>query len=214
MSAEGGGPRPLALTTDPSLDQALQGGWEAWQAASRRAGAAAVASWVAQRGGDPALRAEVAPLVEAVLTASDPQEAIEARIEFAEFAEGLDELLADTLWEGVLAAARDTDDGDAYAEATSRLAAIAESLGDPLAAAEYHLEFLNWRRQAGHTSDPEAVETAFDEVVRLAERDGNPKAVAVFSFRQAGYTRLLEDGDDRAVEGDWERDPAPYLSWS
>jgi hypothetical protein len=204
----------LTLTTNPRLDASAQAGWEAWAAAAREAGAAAVAGWLARRAGDADLRGEALPAVEAVLAAGEPDEAVAARAELAELAEAIDDLLADTLWEGVLAAAREAEDGDAVAEATGRLAAIAEANGDPLAAAEFHVEFLNWRRQPGHASDPEAVETAFDEVIRLAERDGNPKAAAIYAYRQAGYTRLLEADDDRAVEGDWERDPAPYEGWT
>jgi hypothetical protein len=209
-----GAPRPLTLTTNPRLDAAAQAGWEAWDAAAREAGAEAVAGWLARRAGDADLRREALPAVRAVLAAAEPDEAVAARAELAELAEEIDDLLADTLWEGVLAAAREAEDGDAVAEATGRLAAIAEANGDPLAAAEFHVEFLNWRRQPGHASDPEAVETAFDEVIRLAERDGNPKAAAIYAYRQAGYTRLLEADDDRAVEGDWERDPAPYEGWT
>jgi hypothetical protein len=100
------------------------------------------------------------------------------------------------------------------AEATTRLAAIAEAQGDPLAAAEFYIDFLNWRRLPGHASDPEALETAFDEIVRLATLDGAQKAAALFAYRQATYTRLLDAEDDRAVEGDWEKDPAPYESWA
>jgi hypothetical protein len=205
---------PLTLTTSPRLDAAVQAGWEAWQAAAREAGAEAVAGWLARRAGDADLRGEALPAILAVLEAKEPDEATEVRVELAELADEVDDLLADTLWEGVLAAAREAEDGDAMAEATGRLAAIAEASGDPLAAAEYHVEFLNWRRRPGHASDPEAIETAFDEVIRLAQRDGDPKAAALFAYRQAGYTRLLEADDDRAVAGDWERDPAPYEGWT
>ncbi len=204
---------PLALTTDPRLDAAVSRGWEAWEAAAREAGAEAVAAWSARRLGDPDLRPEILLPIRALLDCRDAEACAEARLELAELVEG-DAPLADTLWEGVLAHARDTADPDLLAEATARLAAIAEQHGDPLAAAEYHIEFLNWRRQPGHASDPEAVETAFDEVVRLAELDAAHEAAARFTYRQAAYTRLLDAGDDRAVDGDWEQDPTPYESWA
>ncbi|CAA9534626.1 MAG: hypothetical protein AVDCRST_MAG59-158, partial [uncultured Thermomicrobiales bacterium] len=38
--------------------------------------------------------------------------------------------------------------------------------------------------------------------------------VAVWAYRQARYTRLLEADDERAVEGDWEADPTPYSGWA
>ena len=206
--------RPLTLTTNPRLDAAAQAGWEAWAAAAREAGAAAVAGWLARRAGDADLRGEALPAVEAVLAAGEPDEAVAARAELAELAEAIDDLLADTLWEGVLAAAREAEDGDAVAEATGRLAAIAEANGDPLAAAEFHVEFLNWRRQPEHSSDPEDVEVAFDEIVRLATADGAQQAAAQYAFRQVGFTKLLDADDPRAVEGDWEAEALPYQTWA
>jgi hypothetical protein len=214
MAAQPDPPNPLTLTTHPKLDAALQTGWEEWEATAQEAGASGVAAWLAGRAGDRDLRQHALPLIAALLAADDPYERVQARIELAELVEGVDGLLADTLWEAVLAYGRETADADLIAEATTRLAAIAEAQADPLAAAEYHIEFLNWRRQPGHASDPEAVETAFDEIVRLASLDGAQKAAALFSYRQATYTRLLDAEDDRAVEGDWENNPAPYESWA
>jgi len=145
----------------------------------------------------------------------DPDEAADALFGLAELAEETeDELLADTLWEGVLDLSRGADDGDLMAEATRRLAALAERNGDPLAAAEFYIEFLNWRRQPGHSSDPEDVEVAFDEIVRLATADGAQQAAAQYAYRQVGLTKLLEADDPRAVEGDWDTDSLPYQTWS
>ena len=100
------------------------------------------------------------------------------------------------------------------AEATRRLSVIAERNGDLLAAAEFFIEFLNWRRQPEHSSDPEDVEVAFDAVARLATADGAQQAAAQFAFRQVGFTKLLDVDDPRVVEGDWEADPTPYQAWS
>jgi hypothetical protein len=163
---------------------------------------------------DPELDAAVLPLFTAAL-AEDAEEAPDALFALAELAEETsDDLLADTLWEGVLARATEIDDGDLIAEATRRLAALAERLGDPLAAAEFHIGFLNWRREGAHASDPEDVELAFDEIVRLAGVDGAQQAAAEYAFRQAEYTRRHDADDPRAVEGDWERDRKPYEGWS
>ena len=110
--------------------------------------------------------------------------------------------------------AREIGDGDLIAEATRRLAALAERNGDPLAAAEFFIEFLNWRRQPEHSSDPEDVEAAFDEIVRLATADGAQQAAAQYTYRQVGFTKLLDADDPRAVEGDWESDALAYQSWA
>lgn len=205
---------PLTLTVDPRLDAAVQAGWEAWQAAARAAGAERVASWLTNRVGDPGFRREALPVVAAFLDAEEVGERAEAALELAELAEAADDLVVDTLWEGVLAAGREAEDADLIVEATGRLAAIAEGYGDLLAAAEYHLDFLNWRRQDGHVGDPEQVETAFEEVVRLAEADGARKEAALFGYRHARFARLVDAEDERAVAGDWEEDPAPYASWA
>jgi hypothetical protein len=133
----------------------------------------------------------------------------------AELAEEIDDpLLADTFWEGALAAGQDAADPELVVEATTRLATIAESHGDPLAAAEYFIDFLNWRRQPGHVSDAEDVAIAFDQIIRLAHQDGAKKEAALFEYRQARYTRLLETEDERTVMGDWEVEATPYTGWS
>lgn len=209
-------PRPLTFTRSPKLDAALRGGWERWSAAVREAGVEALTEWLAGRAQDPDLAREVAEVAGPLFAAEAETEArIEALVGLAELAEELeDDLLADTLWEGVLREARAAGDPDALSEAISHLAAIAERHGDLLAAAEYRIEFLNWRRQPGHASDPEDVETAFEEIVRLAERDGARKEAAMWAYRQARFTRLAEAEDERAVEGDWEADPAPYAGWA
>jgi hypothetical protein len=204
----------LSVTLNPKLDAAVQSGWEAWDAVARGEGAGRVTTWLAQRLRNPALKTDLRETIEAALTAGDADERALALSEVAEIAEGHDDLLADTLWEGVLAAGLDVDDPDVVFEATSHLAAIAEDHGDPLAAAEYYLEFLNWRRRDNHVSDPEEVESAFDEVFRLAELDGDRRAAALFQYRQAQFTRLAEADDERATTGDWETDPAPYASWA
>ena len=207
-------PRPLTVTADPRLDAALAKGWATFAEAIASTGAPRTARWLAQRAGDPELAETAEPLIEAV-HGEDPEERGEALRALAEIAEEVeDDLLADAFWEGGLESAEETGDADALGEASGRLAALAERLGDPLAAGEYRIAFLNWRRRPGHASDPEAVEEAFDEIVRLALQDGAQKEAAVWAYRQARYTRLLEADDERAVEGDWEADPTPYAGWA
>lgn len=208
------GGSPLNLTTNPRLDTALQQGWQAWEEAVRAAGAAPTTSWLMARAEGELERADLADSVEALLRAEDGEDRATVRAELAELLDGIDDAVAETLWEGVLAHGAATDDAETIFDASSHLATIAENTGDPLAAAEYHIAFLNWRRQPGHVADPELVQTSFDEIIRLAEIDGAQTAVAQFTFFQANFTRLAESDDDAATEGDWERDFPPYSSWA
>lgn len=208
-----GTPAPLQLTRSPRLDSALRFGWESFARTLAATGSVDAARWLAARVDDPDLAEVAEPLLAAALSA-DAEEAGEGLFALAELAEETgDDLLADTLWEGVLARARDANDGDAIMEATRRLAALAERLGDPLAAAEFFIAFLNWRREEGHAADPEDVLDAFDEIVRLAGSDGARKAAAEYEYRQAGFARVVEAEDPRAVEGDWEPGRPAYEGW-
>jgi hypothetical protein len=209
-----GGSSPLRLTRSPRLDNALRLGWESFSRTLAATGPQDAARWLSARTGDPELAEVAEPLLASAL-GGEPEEAADALFGLAELAEETeDELLADTLWEGVLDRAREIGEGDLIAEATRRMAALAERHGDPLAAAEFFIEFLNWRRQPEHSSDPEDVETAFDEIVRLAAADGAQQAVAQYAYRQVGFTRLLDAEDPRAVEGDWETDSLAYQTWA
>jgi hypothetical protein len=214
VSLAEGGPSPLRLTRSPRLDNALRLGWESFSRTLAAAGPQEAARWLSARTGDPELTEIAEPLLAAAL-GDDPDESADALFGLAELAEETeDELLADTLWEGVLDLSRGAADGDLMAEATRRLSALAERNGDPLAAAEFFIDFLNWRRQPGHSSDPEDVEVAFHETVRLANADGAQQAAAQYAYRQVGFTKLLDADDPRAVEGDWESDSLPYQPWS
>lgn len=205
---------PLNLTVNPRLDAALQAGWEAWFPSAVAEGSEKVAVWLARRLRNPAIKSEISETLDAVLGSEEAEDRAIALSELAEIAEGHDDLLADTLWEGVLATGNESGDPDLIFEAISHLAAIAEDHDEFLAAAEYYLEFLNWRRNPEHESDPELVESAFDEVIRLAELDGERRANALFEFRLARFVRLGNADDERTSVGDWEDDPAPYLSWA
>lgn len=206
--------QPLTFTVNPRLDAALLQGWEAWEEAARLEGVEQTATWLAYRLGQPRLKDDLIDSVHTLLFADNAEDRALARAEIAELADEADELLAEILWEGVLAAGYQLDDPDLIFAATTRLAAIAEAQGDPLAAAEYYINFLNWRRADEHTSDVEQVQIAFDEIIRLARLDGEQRSAALYEFRQAQFTRLEEAEDDRATVGDWETDPRPYESWA
>ena len=204
----------IALTTSPRLDAALVAGFIPWEAAARAAGANAVAAWLAQRQGAPDAAVPLVPVIEALFGAADAEDRALARAELAELIGDADVLAADTLWDGVLAAGRELDEAETIFDAIRHLAAIAEAHGDPLAAGEYFLVFLNWRREVSHASEPELVESAFDEVIRLARADGAQREAALFEFRQATFVRLVERDDPRTAEGDWEPAGEPYPSWA
>lgn len=204
---------PLQLTRSPRLDNALRFGWDAFSRTLKASGAGEAAHWLAARVHDQELAEVAEPLFESAL-GPDRDEAAEGLFALAELAEESgDDLLADTLWEGVLALARDAADGDLIVEASRRLAELAERLGDPLAAAEFYVAFLNWRREDGHAADPGDVLEAFAEIVRLAGIDGARKAAAEYEYRQAGFARAIEAEDERAVEGDWEPGRPAYVAW-
>lgn len=209
-----GAARPLQLTRSPRLDNALRFGWQSFERTLAAAGADEAARWLAARLDDPEA-ADVAQALFAAAVDNDADEGSDALFALAELAEEADDdLLADTFWEGVLDRGRTLEDGDVIAEATRRLATVAERNGDPLAAAEFHIGFLNWRREPGHSSDPEDVEAAFDEIIRLAEVDGAPRAAAEYAYRQAQFTRLLDRDDPQTVEGNWDERSPEYASWS
>lgn len=199
---------------NPRLDAALAGGCDAWERAVREAGVARATAWLAQRTGPDVPRDDLHDHLAGLMEAGDEDEATVARAELAELLEENDDELADVLWERVLEHGMTTEDGELIFEATSRLAGIAEDHGDPLVAAEYFVDFLNWRRQADHVSDPESVQTAFEEAIRLAEIDGEPNVAALYSYRQVRFTKVVEADAEAATIGDWETDRAPYESWS
>lgn len=204
---------PLNLTVNPRLDSALAEGWSAWEDAARETGVQRTTSWAVQRTAPDVPKEDLRDHIDALLTAEDADAAAFARAELAELVEEADDALADRLWEGVLDRGFETDDPDLIFEATSHLAAIAEDHDDPLTAAEYFIDFLNWRRKPSSVSDPDAVQTAFDEVIRLAEVDGQPKEAALFGFRQVAFTKLVDAEADQASSGNWETGETPYTSW-
>ena len=204
---------PLPFTTSPTLDAALAGGWEPWLVAARKAGAAKTSAWIARRLGEPSAAIEITEIVDGLL-GEDPETRATSAGELAESVEAEDLMLADTLWEGCLAAGSDLADPDIIFEAVTQLAGIAEDQGENLAAAEYWIFFLNWRREEGHESDPDAVQTAYEEIIRLAEDDGEQKQVADWTYRQVRYTKLADAEDERAAAGDWEAAAEPYTGWA
>jgi hypothetical protein len=205
---------PLSLTMNPQLDAALGAGYAAWEAAARTAGLAKTVAWAAQRAGEDVPKEDLREFLSALFDAEDEDERTFARAELAELLEENDDALADMLWERVLQRGFETVDPDLIFESSAHLAGIAEDNGDLLAAAEYFIDFLNWRRQPEAVSEPESVQTAYDEIVRLAELDGEPKVAAQFTFWQVEYTRIVEAESETATTGDWSPQRAAYESWA
>jgi hypothetical protein len=206
--------QPLGFTLSPKLDFALRSGWDSWERAALTEPTDRITAWLAQRLNNPVLKEDLNDAVETALRSDELEDRAVALSEIAEIAGGHDDLVADTLWEGVLNIGSELSDADLIFDATTHLANIAVDHGEPLAAAEYYINFLNWRREADHTSDVDSVEESFEEIIDLAQMDGDPAAAAKFEFRQAQYNRLAEKDDERATTGDWEANHDPYESWS
>lgn len=205
---------PLAFTTSPRLDAALARGSDAWLAAAGALGHEEAVRWMAQRADLSEQLDEVREVVGALIDASDADETAGLLAELAELVTGDDDELAATLAEGVLAHGIGVGDAEVIADAVGHLAELAEEAGDPLTAAEYHVDFLNWRRQVGASSDPESVAAAFDEIIRLAELDGAAEAAAIYGYRQVAFQRVADADGEAATTGDWDVAAGPYAGWS
>ena len=99
-------------------------------------------------------------------------------------------------------------------EATGHIAEIAFEYDEPTSSAEAWIDFLNWRREPESSSDPEAVLTAFDEIVRAAELDGAQAVAAKYGYMQAQFQKLVDADDPRATVGNWLPTADPLEAWS
>jgi hypothetical protein len=204
---------PLVLTTDAALDRAVTAGWTAWREAASRRPVEVVERWLDHRAGELLEGGETAALAGALLGDDPPESRAVSLAEFAELVEEDDPELGTLLWETVTSAGRQTGDAELLFEGLRRLATIEEMYGDPLSAAEFYIDFLNWRRADDHASDPELVLMAFDEIVRLAEQDRAPAAAARFGFHQAQFMRMIEKESFETQVGDWARSEPVFLAW-
>lgn len=204
----------LVLTVSPRIDAGLLGGWPAWYRAVEQEGLDRLIAWLKQRLAEAIPEEELVELAEGIVDAPDAESRALAAADLAELVEEDDPELADLLWEGVSAAGKELGDAELLYESAARQAAIAELFGDPLAAAEFFIDFLNWRRSDdSHASDPELVFSAFDEIIRLAEADRNATAAARFTHDQATFGRVVDSDDPAAYQGDWTPKATPFESW-
>jgi hypothetical protein len=206
---------PLTVSVDLRLDLALRGGIDTWEAAVADRRATATGKWIMQRSAGSGLDPElVIEAIENLLLAEDPADRALARAEVGEMVQESDPELADLLWFAVREYAMQTGDGDLLSEATGHIAEIAFEYDEPTSAAEAWIDFLNWRREPESSSDPEAVLTAFDEIVRAAELDGAQAVAAKYGYMQVQFQKLVDADDPRATVGNWLPTGEPLEAWS
>ncbi len=205
---------PLTFSFDAALDAALANGWEGWIAVARKKGVERTAEWLLRRdeaGLDPS---DLEPILQNLLESPSPFERAMAASELAELTEIEDDAIAATLWEGVLVSGREAADSEVYFEGLSQLAEIEREYGDPQAAAALYIDFLNWTREPDHSTEAEAILTAFDRIVEYAEDDGAPAASAAYIHAQNRFFKSVDGDESRVVAGDWESNREPFVVWS
>jgi hypothetical protein len=205
---------PLTFSFDAGLDLALSRGWTGWIDVARKKGVERTTEWLLHRdetGLDPE---EMEPLVEAVLESDSPFDRALAASELAEYVEVDDDAMAAVLWEGVLISGREAGDSEVYFEGLSQLAEIESEYGDPQAAAALYVDFLNWTREGGHSTEAESIFNAFDRLIELAEGDGAPAAAADFGHAQTRFFRFVDGDDTRIVSENWDAKTEPFAVWS
>jgi hypothetical protein len=205
---------PLNFSFDAGLDAALTKGWTGWIETARKKGIERTAEWLLRRGETGLDLSDLEPLLETLLESSVPFERAMAASELAELTELEDDAMAATLWEGVMVSGREAGDSEVYFEGLSQLAEIELEYGDPQAAAALYIDFLNWAREPGHSTEAEAILTAFDQIIELAEGDGAPTASAEYAHAQTRFFRSVDGDDSRIVSGNWEANDDEYVVWN
>jgi hypothetical protein len=205
---------PLNFSFDAGLDAALTKGWTGWIETARKKGIERTAEWLLRRGETGLDLSDLEPLLETLLESSVPFERAMAASELAELTELEDDAMAATLWEGVMVSGREAGDSEVYFEGLSQLAEIELEYGDPQAAAALYIDFLNWAREPGHSTEAEAILTAFDQIIELAEGDGAPTASAEYAHAQTRFFRSVDGDDSRIVSGNWEANGDEYVVWN
>jgi hypothetical protein len=205
---------PLNFSFDAGLDAALTKGWTGWIETARKKGIERTAEWLLRRGETGLDLSDLEPLLETLLESSVPFDRAMAASELAELTEVEDDAMAATLWEGVMVSGREAGDSEVYFEGLSQLAEIELEYGDPQAAAALYIDFLNWAREPGHSTEAEAILAAFDRIIELAEGDGAPTASAEYAHAQTRFFRSVDGDDSRIVSGNWEANGDEYVVWN
>jgi hypothetical protein len=206
-------PRPISFTTSPRLSMALHGSGAEFERAMESVGAQQTLTWLMNRADQAVDHELLAELVQTWFEATSNEQRIMPRAELAELMADADPQTAEILWEASMRDGFERNDGDQAFDAVSQLARLAEDAGDPLVAAEYYIEFLNWRRGEGHLADPESVHAAFEEIIRLANVDGNAAAAATFGHAHSEFARYEDHLGAQSSEGDWTVNRTPFNGW-
>lgn len=204
---------PITFTTNPRLSLALHGTGSEFESAMEAVGKEQTFNWLRNRTGGEIEEDMLWEAVNAWFEAESPDERVIPRVELAELLGETDEETTELLWDASMRDGFARNDSEQAIDAVAQLAQIAERNGDALTAAEYYIEFLNWRRQEGHVSDPEYVHQAFEEIVRLAELESQAAVTARFGHAHAQFTRVEDQESESATEGDWSPETGPFKGW-
>lgn len=204
---------PITFTTNPRLSLALHGSGPEFEQAMESVGMEQTINWLRNRASDAVEEEMLREMVQAWFEAETPEERVMPRVELAEVLAEADDETAELLWDASMRDAFDRNDSEQALDAVAQLAQIAENNGDALTAAEFYIEFLNWRRQEAHVSDPEYVHQAFEEVIRLAELESQAAVAARFGHAHAQFTRVDDQESETATEGDWAPETGPFKGW-
>ncbi len=205
---------PLTFSFDAALDAALTKGWNSWIETARKKGVERTTEWFIRRDETGLSLSDLDSLLATLLEGPSSFDRALAASELAELTELEDDALAATLWEGVLVSGREAADSEVYFEGLSQLAEIELEYGDPQAAATLYIDFLNWAREPGHSTEAEAIFSAFDQIIELSESDGAPTASAAYAHAQTRFFRSVDGDDTRIVSKNWEANDDPYVVWS
>lgn len=205
---------PLSLTVDPVLELAFREGHGAWARAVQARGTSATANWLIRRSVGVQLDEEaVKDAIASIALSRSPEALAAGQLELAELIREGDLEMSELLWQGVRDYAVAVGDADLMESATGELAAISGELKEPHALAKVWIDYLNWRRQPGSSSDPEQVLHAFDELIRAAEMSGAHRDAARYGWLQVQFQGAVDRNDPGALTGDWMPDSAPFVIW-
>jgi hypothetical protein len=206
---------PLSLTVDRRLELAFREGHAAWTEAVRERGTNATANWLIRRSvGVDIDRDSALDAIEGIVLSRTPEDLVDAQRELVSLIREGDLEMSELLWTAIRDAALAANDPEQIEEATTELARISGELDEPSNRARVWIDYLNWRRQPGSSSDPDQVLQAFDEIIQAAEESGAHRDAARFSYLQVQFQALADAEDDRAESGDWMPGEPLFRIWS
>ncbi len=206
---------PLSLTVDHRLELAFREGHAAWTEAVRERGTHATANWLLRRSVGVEIDRDAAlDAIEGIVLSRTPEDLADAQRELVSLIREGDLEMSELLWTALRDAGLALNDPETIEEATTELATISGELDEPLNRASVWIDYLNWRRQPGSSSDPDQVLQAFDEIIQAAEETGAHRDAARFGYLQVQFQALVDAEDERATVGNWLPTDAPFEVWS